>query len=207
MSTQRSLTNRFLFTLLCPQRSRHVLFAVGSALLLLLFGYGAVSWAHQAPPAEDAIGQIWQRVRAAGAYEFRANLLQDIVPVAGVTNVGQNSERQEVRIEGATNLRDQTLQMTLWSQGGSVLDRASGLELKTEGGRLLARAPGEAWREISNFTDALIPQGDFSSFLVAAADVKILDFGGGPQGAIFNSDSVQDEQSKIQNPKSKIRYS
>jgi hypothetical protein len=46
MSTQRSLTNRFLFTLLCPQRSRRVLFAVGSALLLLLFGYGAVSWAH-----------------------------------------------------------------------------------------------------------------------------------------------------------------
>ncbi|MCE7988086.1 MAG: DUF11 domain-containing protein [Caldilinea sp. CFX5] len=194
MSTQSSLTNRFLFTLLHPQRSRRLLFAVGSALLLLLLGYGAVTWAHQPSPPENAISQIWQRVRTAGAYEFRANLLQDVVPVAGVTNVGQSSERQEVRIEGATNLRDQTLQMTLWSQGGSVLDRASGVEMKAEAGRLLARAPGEEWREISNFTDALIPQGDFTSFLVAATDVRLLD-------------SAQPTQSPSPNSPSTTRYS
>ena len=188
MSIQLLPTNRLPFFWLRLTARRRALGVFGGALLfLLVLGYGALAWARQEPQPASAISQIWQRVQAAGAYEFRANLLQDVVPVAGVTAIGQSSERQEVRIEGATNLRDQTLQMTLWSQGGNVLDRASGLELKTEGGRLLARAPGEEWRTISNFTDALIPQGDFSSFLVGATDVRILDSAPHAQSKIQNS--------------------
>jgi uncharacterized repeat protein (TIGR01451 family) len=160
----------------CQDRSighRHWIALPIAALITLALIFAP--WPARANEAADAIGQIWQRVYQIGAYEFRANVTQEVVPVASIVNVGRGSERQELYIEGATDLRQQTLAMTLWSQGGSVFDRASGLELKLEADRLLARKGGSDWQEINNFTDALMPQGDFMVFLAGATDVQLAD--------------------------------
>lgn len=147
---------------------------LAAVITLALIG---APWPARANDDADTVSQIWQRVYQIGAYEFRANVTQEVVPVASIVNVGRSSERQELFIEGATDLRQQTLNMTLWSQGGSVFDRASGLELKLEDDRLLARKGGSDWQEINNFTDALMPQGDFLVFLAGATDVQRADDG------------------------------
>jgi uncharacterized repeat protein (TIGR01451 family) len=147
--------------------------------VVVVLGFVATIWPAQARTPDGTVEQIWQRVRAAGAYDFTADIIQDVVPVASITNVGRTSERQELRIEGSTNLRTQELAMTLWSQGGNVLDSASGLQLKTTDGRLLARRAGSDWQEVSNFTDAFMPQGDFTTFLAGAVDVQLQETGDG----------------------------
>ncbi len=147
--------------------------ALGSGLLtLVLLGYLATTWPVQAQTSKDVVAEVWQRVRAIGAYEFSADINQQVIPVASISNIGRSSQPQELHIEGTTNLQTQELAMTLWSQGGNVLDRASGLELKTSAGRLLARRNSSDWQEVSNFADALMPQADFTTFLAGATDIK-----------------------------------
>ena len=146
-------------------------------LLLLLLAYGVTTWSAQARTPQGTIDQIWQRVREVGAYEFTADITQEVVPVASITNIGRSSQRQDLHIQGSTNLRAQEMVMTLWSQGGNVLDRASGLELKTAQGRLLARKGGSDWQEINNFTDAIMPQADFTTFLAGATNIKVVNDG------------------------------
>ncbi|MEZ4618197.1 MAG: hypothetical protein R2867_22155 [Caldilineaceae bacterium] len=151
--------------------AKHLFTIVGLVLLIssahnLPWGQVATLYAQQ-----DAIHQVWQQVRAIGAYGFQANIIQYEIPAASVQNVGRTGERHELRIEGDTDLNAEIMQMTLWHQGGNVLDRAGGLQMKSEGGRLWVRQAESAWEEAANFTDALMPDGDFMSFLAGATAV------------------------------------
>ena len=151
-------------------KGRRWLFAL-LAVVLLLFGLS--SWPVQAEeePELDVITAVARQTRAAGSYAFVADITQFTVPAATPLNIGRSARQDELRLEGQTDLEKGELVMTLWSQGGNVLDAASGLEMKTENGRLLARQPGAEWQEISNFTNAFIPDGDFTTFLVGAENI------------------------------------
>lgn len=184
-----------------PKRIRQArrLLAAGALFVGVLLLYLAIAPAAQARiPNQSIVDKIWQQVRTAGAYEFTADITQQVVPVASITNIGRSSRPQELHIEGRTDLRSQELAMTLWSQGGNVLDSASGIELKTANGRLMARRAGSDWQEISNFTDGIMPGGDFTTFLAGAVDLKAVD--GDTDHVIRNSQLVTRYTYRIDGP-------
>ena len=131
-----------------------------------------------------ALSSAWSRAADAGAYGFVTDIRQEIVPQSTVRNVGHESKEQSLHLEGDTNLPEREMSLTLWSQGGSVLDAASGVEIRVEGDRAYARAGGQDWREINNFVGSLAPQGDFMAYLSAAQDGRDRTQRGEPPGTV-----------------------
>ncbi|MEZ4869224.1 MAG: RICIN domain-containing protein [Caldilineaceae bacterium] len=144
-----------------------VVILVGALLLGLTV---APPLAIASPP--DPITAAWEQVRAAGSYQFDADVTQLTVPVAKVTNVGRTSRTEQLHLEGQTDLRAQSLQMHLWSDGGSVLQTESGVAVKVENGKTQVRVVGGEWRATDGFADALAPQGDFLAYLQAVRNVQ-----------------------------------
>ncbi|MCP4210777.1 MAG: hypothetical protein GY764_04790 [Halieaceae bacterium] len=146
-----------------------ILPGVAGLLLLLVF----LARPTQARQDQDALEQIRKQVQEAGSYSFKADLVQLTIRLATARNVGRSSRRSEMRVEGETNLREATLDMQIWSQGDSILDNVSGMEIRVAEGRTLARQTGGDWQEINNFSDALAPGGDFLTFLAGASDIQV----------------------------------
>jgi hypothetical protein len=120
----------------------------------------------------NGIAAAWERARQSGDYYFSADIKQTTVPQSTVRNVGRASTQQTLHLEGETHLPDQQLHLTLWSQGGSVMNASSGVEIKVDGDRAFARQGAGDWQEINNFVSAFAPQGDFMAYLAAAKNVK-----------------------------------
>ena len=140
----------------------------GLLVLLCALAWPRVSVALRA----DGLTATWARARQAGVYQFTADIRQTSTPQATVRNVGRATKTSRLHLEGDTNLPDRHLQLTLWSQGGSVLDASSGVEIKVEGDHAYARQGAQDWQEINNFMDTFAPQGDFMAYLAAAQDVQ-----------------------------------
>lgn len=117
------------------------------------------------------IAAAWRQVQRAGSYRFTADIHQTLTPLPTVRNVGRETKVEALHLEGETDLRAGTLGMTFWSGEGSVLDPASGVEVRVAQDRAYARRSGQDWQEVPNFVGALAPLGDFSAPLVAARDV------------------------------------
>ena len=64
------------------------------------------------------------------------------------------------------------MHMTLWPDGGSVLDLASGVEMKVENGKAFGRRGHGAWQETGSVTEWRAPEGDSLAFLTAARQVR-----------------------------------
>jgi hypothetical protein len=122
--------------------------------------------------APDPVTAAWQKARAAGSYHFTSDVLQKSIPVASITNVGRSSRSDAFHLEGQNDLRAQKLELTLWNQGGSVLNAASGVSMRTEGGKTFTRRGNEAWQETDNQLDGIAPQGDFLGYLAAIRNVS-----------------------------------
>jgi hypothetical protein len=148
-------------------RSLNLLWGILGVLILATLIYPTIASSDE----QDSIKAAWQRAREAGSYRFAADVVQTTVPLPTVTNVGRQSKRDALRIEGQTNLPDQTMRLTLWSQGGSVLSAESGVEVRVEGDRAFARRGAESWQEVNDFTGLFAPEGDFLAYLAAARDV------------------------------------
>jgi len=125
-----------------------------------------------APAARQEVAAAWQRAIDLGGYRYATDVIQTTVPLATVANMGRSSKQQAIYVEGSTDLRQQSMQMTIWLDGGNVLDNASGIELKTEQGKTFGRRGGGEWQETSSVTDWAAPQGDFLAFLTAAKNVR-----------------------------------
>lgn len=121
--------------------------------------------------AEGDIGEAWNRARDAGSYRFSADVVQTTTPLPTATNVGWQSKQQKLHLEGHTDLPQQTLDLTLWSQGGSVLNARSGVEVRVRGDHALARKPGHPWEEVDEFTSLFAPDNDFMAYLAATHNV------------------------------------
>lgn len=113
----------------------------------------------------------WERVRQAGSYHFAADITQITTPLATVTNVGRTSTRNAFAMQGATDLHKETMQMRLWSEGGSVLLPGDGMEMRVEDGKAYARQGGQEWEEVDSGLGAFAPGGDFLGYLVGARDL------------------------------------
>jgi len=151
---------------LTPSR---ILFLATGLLLLLALAWPQVTGTAR---GSDTVASAWERAREAGAYRFSADVRQTTIPQPTVRNVGRASKTQAVHLEGETDLPAHQLHLTLWSQGGSVLDTASGVEIRVDGERAYARQGTQDWQEINNFAELFAPQGDFMAFLAAARNVQ-----------------------------------
>jgi hypothetical protein len=122
----------------------------------------------------DPLQQAWQRARAAGSYHFSSDVTQHTIPVAKSTNIGRQSRTERIYLAGKTDLRAATLEMRLWSDGGSVGLPESGQALKVENGQTFVRQGANAWQASEGQIDGLAPGGDFLSYLAAVRDVRAL---------------------------------
>ncbi len=125
-----------------------------------------------APAAQREVSQAWQRAVELGSYRYTTDVIQTTIPLATVQNMGRSSKQQAIHLEGESNLRDQSMHLTLWMDGGSVLNPASGIEMKVEDGRTFGRRGYDEWQETGSVTDWVAPEGDFLAFLTAATNVR-----------------------------------
>ena len=148
-----------------------LLFILLSVLSLLLLSYPFLTVSALQRTDMDVVKEAWERVHAAGSYRFTADIVQTTIPLPTVTNIGRTSRQETLHLEGETDLPARTMDMRLWSQGGSVLTAAGGTEVRVEGDKAFVRRGTEDWQEIENFTDFFAADGDFMAFLAAARDV------------------------------------
>src|SRR5690349_16180287 len=66
----------------------------------------------------DPVSAAWARARAAGSYHFDSNVTQVTIPSPKAGNVGRSSHTTQLHLEGQTDLRANTIEMHLWSDGG-----------------------------------------------------------------------------------------
>jgi hypothetical protein len=127
------------------------------------------------PSPAHSLKQVWDRAKASGAYHFSADIVQTTTPLATVDNVGRQSKQDTLHVEGQTSLPERKLEMTLWSQGGSVVDASSGIQVRVEGEQAYVRQGDQAWQPVNDFTGLFAPDSDFMTYLVAVKDV--VDYG------------------------------
>ena len=142
-----------------------------AVLAILWFFHPQLAGAANHLTAPDPVTAAWQKAKAAGSYHFTSDVLQKTIPVASITNVGRTSRTDALHLEGQNDLRNQALELTLWNQGGSVLNAASGVSMRTEKGKTFTRRGNEAWQETDHQTEAFAPQGDFLGYLAAIRNV------------------------------------
>lgn len=124
--------------------------------------------------AEEQIRAAWKRLQAAGAYAVTADVEQITNPLATVQNVGKQSRHDTLHLDGTVDRVQNSMEMNLWSQGGSVLDPESGAQIKVDGERAYVRSNSGGWHEIQNFTGLFAPGGDFSVFLSSVKDARLV---------------------------------
>jgi len=124
------------------------------------------------PSPEGEIQAAWQRAQQAGTYRFATEIVQTTHPAPALLNTGRSSHQDTLHIEGEIRLPDRTLQMTLWQDGGSVLNARDGVEVRVEGDRAYGRQLGGTWEEIPDFSGAFAPGNDLLAYLAGARNVQ-----------------------------------
>ncbi len=142
------------------------------SILLLLTGLHVLSSRADTPDA--IVADVWRNTQRAGSYAFDAEITQYTIPVATASNIGKSAERNDIRLVGSADLAHAGLNLTLFSQGGSLLDQASGIEFKLEDGRSFARLPDHEWQEVADFSGSTAPNGDFLTYLAGATEIADL---------------------------------
>ncbi|NUM44642.1 MAG: hypothetical protein HUU38_08030, partial [Anaerolineales bacterium] len=165
----KSLTGRVGGSLLFSRLSKWGRGLVWVSVLLVL-----PVWLARFSPASEARAEInntWEQARETGGYEFSADIVQTTIPLATVANIGRTSKQQAFHVEGSTDFSDQTMQLALWSEGGNLTDTNSATQVKVEGNKAFAQRGDQSWQEISDFTGAFAPDGDFLGYLSAARNI------------------------------------
>lgn len=152
--------------------SRHRLIGRALALLAVMMLLTSARPSNVHAVLTDPVTAAWEKARTAGGYHFTSDVTQMTIPLATLTNVGRTSRTEKLYLEGQNDLHTQTLEMTLWSDGGSVLQAESGLSVRTANGKTFARRGADDWKEIDDFTGTLAPQGDFMAYLAAIQNVQ-----------------------------------
>lgn len=144
---------------------------------------------------EKIVQRAWLLAQQSGAYGFNTEIVQTIHPAPSLANVGSSSRVEQVYLQGQVNLPQETLQMALYQNGGSLLNPADGVEIRVEAerafGRQLVAAPlhptdpifavidsvaaQPGWEEIEDFSGAFAPGGDLMAFLAGAKNVRVRD--------------------------------
>ncbi|MCP4212237.1 MAG: hypothetical protein GY764_12270 [Halieaceae bacterium] len=155
--------------------SRHhrSLIIIGAILLLgiALLSPISIQLLQAAESDQSDIQTVWQRVHQSGAYNFSAQVTQTLTPQSTVANAGRSEKETTLFLEGQTDLAADSLILSLWSNGGSVLAPESGVQIKVEGDKAYSRQGDGEWKETDNFTGLFAPGGDFLAYVRSADNV------------------------------------
>ncbi len=149
--------------------------ALAPALLLLALALTialAVLPRAVAAARPDPVTAAWELARSRGAYSFSSDVVQRSTPTATVANIGRSSREQRLHLAGAYDLRAHSAEMRLWTSGGSVLQAASGVEVRVANGKAQLRQGGGPWHDAPGITDTAAPGGDFMAYLAAVRDIQ-----------------------------------
>jgi Ca2+-binding RTX toxin-like protein len=120
----------------------------------------------------DPVAAALERARATGSYHFAADIQQTIIPNATPKNAGHASRREELRLEGRSDLRAASSELRLWAGDGSLAQEQSGLAVRVADGKTFMRQGTGEWKETDGLADGFAPQGDIMAYLRAARDVQ-----------------------------------
>ncbi|MDJ0752847.1 MAG: PKD domain-containing protein [Ardenticatenaceae bacterium] len=137
-----------------------------SFLALILLNSKSVASAQRLNP----ITRAWEQARAAGSYEFVADVEQTLVPQASPANIGQSSEQIDIRIEGGVQLPDQAEMVLLFEGIGDALPP---IGIVHQGGETFLRQ-GSALTAVDTPSTMSAPNGDFLAYLAGATAVEQL---------------------------------
>ncbi|MEZ4673457.1 MAG: hypothetical protein R2932_04345 [Caldilineaceae bacterium] len=154
-----------------PRICRYTLAGIVVLALTLLVATGQVP-AQNAIANTDPVTAAWEKARDAIAYEFSSDVTQVSVPTATVANAGRTSQTHKVHLEGNSNLREQSLELQLWSQGGSVTQDADAIGIRIEQGQTYSRRGVGEWQKSDDLFGGIAPQGDFMAYLAAVRAVE-----------------------------------
>jgi ABC-type amino acid transport substrate-binding protein len=111
-----------------------LLAAIAALLLAALAAAPLALQAGSTPPTPaQAVQQAWQRAHDLGTYRFTTDLTATAYPAPTLANTGRPARDERLHLEGDVDLPASTLQMSLWGGDGSVLNPASGVEVRIEG--------------------------------------------------------------------------
>src|SRR3954467_1335054 len=88
------------------------LIAIALSVLLLSLAAVTLTTAASGPRAE--VQTTWRNARAAGGYSFRADVAQKVIPVANLSNIGRAGREYQYHLEGKSDLKARSLDLTLW---------------------------------------------------------------------------------------------
>ncbi|MEA3395909.1 MAG: hypothetical protein U9R05_00410 [Chloroflexota bacterium] len=148
---------------------------LAASVALLLLGTALAPHASQAAlplSPEQTVQRAWRLAQESGAYHFSTEIVQTTYPAPALVNVGRSSRQDTLHIEGQTNLPARTLQMTLWKDGGSLLNPSDGVEMRIVGDQAYGRSVGSEWQEIDDFSGTFAPDNDLLAYLAGAKNVR-----------------------------------
>lgn len=143
----------------------------GVVLASILLGLFLVTQRGNLFDSRVEVTKVWQNARDAGGYGFRSDIIERAIPLAQTSNVGRTSTTYNYHLEGTANFTAHTFDMSLWDQGGSVLDPKTATQVKIENDKTLARRGDQEWQDVGNATGSFAPQGDFLAFLAGAKNI------------------------------------
>ncbi len=148
---------------------------LGSLLVTMLITLACAPGAAADGPTgspEQTVRRAWEAARDAGAYRFASDVVQTTRPAPALSNVGRSITRDELHLEGSVDLPARSLEMRLWTDGGSVANPATAAEMRIQGEAAWTRQPGGSWQQVEDFTGGFAPNGDFLSYLAGIKNVK-----------------------------------
>ena len=102
--------------------------------------------------AESQVQAAWRNANSADSFHFATDLAQTTYPAPALTNVGRSSRTDSMHIEGTFDRPNQTMLMSLWNGGGSVLNAQDALELRVVGDVAEGRVSGGEWEKVDQTT-------------------------------------------------------
>ncbi len=154
-----------------------MLLIVLGVLALMLLVYPAITSAVQPDPLQEA----WERARAAGAYDFTADVEQTLIPRPLPSMIGETDQRVDMRVEGEVVLPDYA-RLQLRFEGGGL--DVPPLGLIQDGAEAFLLKDGEQI-PVENPAALSSPTADYLGYLAAAENIQQLlspEIGGGAGG-------------------------
>ena len=93
----------------------------------------------QSAPTEQPVSAAWEKAKASGSYHFTSDVTQITIPIAKMTNVGRSSRSEQLHLEGQNDLRQNAMELRLWSNGGNVQQEAESIGVKINQGKTFVR--------------------------------------------------------------------
>jgi type II secretory pathway pseudopilin PulG len=153
------------------RRRQRAIWTIILGLLTLMVGFH-LQTGHPVLAGSDPVQEAWERAQRAGAYRYAVDIVQTTRPLLTIENVGKAADEARIYIEGETDASTESMQLKLWSEGGSALTGQDSIELRIADGKAYGRVREGQWQEIDDVTRLFAPGHDMMGYLAGAENVR-----------------------------------